>query len=108
MDPKLLTENGWKAVALKLKIKDNGLLKALATYEDTEENKYDERLKRLATVSQLAIALKKSKELTDQPDAAKYLDNVADAAECAKGEVLKAKTLAQKKAEAEAKEKAQA
>ena len=30
MDLKILTESGWKATALKFKIKDNGLQRALA------------------------------------------------------------------------------
>ena len=45
MDPKLLTEDGWKAVALKAKIKDNSLQRALSVYEKVPDNKPADRLK---------------------------------------------------------------
>ena len=81
MDPKFLSENGWKAVSLKFKVKDNGLQKALANYEDTDEQDLDGRLKCVATVSQLAGALKKGKDGPRAPEVAKYLANVTSAAE---------------------------
>ena len=106
MDAKLLTENGWKAVAQKFKVKDNGLQKALAAYEGLEEDQFDERLKAVASVSQLAGNLKKVKEVAAIPDAVKYLTNVLAAAQAAPGEIKNAKALAEKKA-AEAKKQEQ-
>ena len=114
MDAKLLTEAPWKKLASDSRIKDNGLLKALATYENLDEKQHDERIKCLGSVGQLAAALKKAKEVVAQADVVKYLVNVAAAAEAAKAEVNKAKALAaktaaeaQKKADAETKAKGQ-
>jgi hypothetical protein len=115
MDPKLLTENGWKAVASKFKVKDNGLQKALAAYEGADEGDHDARLKSIATVCQLATALKKAREVATLPEVAKYLASLAAAAEAEKNELTKAKALAakadaiaQKKAEDEAKKSEEA
>jgi hypothetical protein len=114
MDSKLLTENGWKMIALKFKVKDNGLQRALAAYEKLDEQAHEERLKTIASVSQLAGTLKKVKEVAAVPEVVKYLANVADTAESQKSEIAKAKALAakteamtQKKADAEAKEREQ-
>lgn len=101
MDVKLLTESGWKAVAAKFKIKDNGLQRALATYEKLDDQAHDECLKTIATVSQLANALKKAKEVAAAAPAAKYLDDLARAAESEKNEVTKAKAAALKQASAD-------
>jgi hypothetical protein len=59
MDPKLLTENGWKNVLQKSKIKDNGLQRALAAYEKLDRDNHDIRLKGIASISQLGSALRK-------------------------------------------------
>src|SRR2546422_795820 len=114
MDPKLLTEEGWKSIAAKSKVKDNGLQKALAAYESLENDKHDERLKAIALVSQLANTLKKAKELSTLPEVVKYLTNLAGAADSQKNEIAKAKALAaktqalnQKKADAEARSQEQ-
>src|SRR5438132_12232363 len=114
MDPKLLTESGWKTIASKSKVKDNGLQRALASYEKIDEQQHDERLKALASVNQLAGALKKVKEVTALPDVVDYLADLLGAADAGKTEITKAKAaaekaqaLAQKKAESEAKEKEQ-
>ena len=40
MDPKLLTENGWKEIAAMFKFKDNGLLRALADYEKLPDDPF--------------------------------------------------------------------
>jgi hypothetical protein len=111
MDPKLLTENGWKTMVQKFKVKDNGLQKALSVYEKLADDKVEERLKAIAAVTQLANVLKKAKEVAPLPDAVKYLTNLLAAAQTVPGEINKAKALAaktealnQKKAEAVAKQ----
>jgi len=112
MDPKILTEGGWKAIAAKFKIKDNGLQRALATYEKLDDNAHDECLKTIASVGQLASALKKAKEVAAAAPVAKYLSDLTSAAESEKNDVSKAKTAAAKqaatdKAQAAAKQKDQ-
>jgi hypothetical protein len=109
MDQKL-TESGWKKIAADSKVKDNGLQKALAAYENLDEDKYDERLKGIATVCQLSTALKKAKEVAALKDVVKYLAGLTAAADAEKNEIAKAKAsaaktaaIAQKKAEDEAK-----
>jgi hypothetical protein len=107
MDAKVLTEAGWKAVVAKFKIKDNGLQKALASYEDLAEDDYDAKLRSLASLSQLAGTLKRAKEVAAIPDAVKYLTDLPNAAQSEQREVAKAKELA-KKTEALNKKKADA
>jgi peptidoglycan hydrolase-like protein with peptidoglycan-binding domain len=98
MDSKLLTENGWKALAAKFKIKDNGLQKALAAYEKLEQEDHDALLKAIASVSQLATSLKKAKEIVAAPAAGKYLTDIVSATEAQKNDVTKAKAAAAKTA----------
>jgi hypothetical protein len=112
MDPKLLTESGWKAVLQKAKVKDNGLQRALAAYEKLEEDEHDDRLKAIASVSQLASALKKAKDVAAIPAAVKYLADLISAAESEQRDIAKAKAAAEKmeamtlkKAEAQAKKR---
>ena len=100
MDPKLLTENGWKAIALKFKVKDNGLQKALTAYERLDETEHDLRLKGITSICQLAVALKKDKAVATLADVTKYLTSLVAAAEDEKGELAKAKALAAKTAAA--------
>jgi hypothetical protein len=102
MDPKLLTESGWKGLALKFKVKDNGLLRALGNYEKIPDHKYAERLKAIASVSQLGSSLQKDAHVADVPIVCRYLDDVIDAADEEEGEISKAKALAEKSAKAEA------
>lgn len=108
MNPKLLSDAGWKAVATKFKIKDNGLQRALADYQKLPEEKYDERLKCIGLVCQHAAGLTKAKDAAAQSEVVKYLDTVADAADSEKSAIAQAKLLAarataaeQKKAKAE-------
>jgi hypothetical protein len=98
MDPKLLTESGWKAVLQKAKIKDNGLQRALAAYEKVDEDEHDDCLKAIASVSQLAGALKKAKEVAAVPTAVKYLSELIGAADAEQREIAKAKAAAEKAA----------
>src|SRR5262245_49144913 len=83
MDPKLLTEAGWKTQLGKFKdkFKDTGLQGALVKYENQPQDKHAERLKALAGVSQAATSLKKTieKDKTLAPVVA-YLDQVVSAA----------------------------
>ena len=67
MDAKLLTENNWKTTYAKFKVKDNGLHRALAAYEKLPDDKYDDRLKGIASVSKFAGDLKKVKEVGALP-----------------------------------------
>ena len=96
MDPKLLTENGWKTLAMKWKVKDNGLQRALAAYEKLDEKQYDEGLKAIANVRKFAVILTKDDHVANVPVVAKYLDQVVDAADSAQSEIAKAKAQAQK------------
>jgi hypothetical protein len=98
MDAKLLTESGWKAIVQKFKIKDNGLQKALVTYELFADDAPDGRLKALANVTQLAASLKKVKEVAAVPAAAKYLADMLTAADAEQRELAKLKALAEKTA----------
>src|SRR6266404_4952317 len=93
-----LTESGWKAIVQKSKIKDNGLQKALAAYENLEEDNYDGRLKAIGSISQLANALKKAKDVAAAAPALKYLADVLDDADSDKSDINKAKTIAVKTA----------
>src|SRR4051812_6877599 len=119
MDAKLLTEGGWKEIVGKSGVKDSGLQRALAAFEKLDEQEYEPRLKAIGTVSQLAAALKRAKEVIANEDIADYLTDVAAAAEAKKRQIAQAKVVAEKaaaaaakteetarkKAEAEAKEK---
>lgn len=58
MGSKYLTEGEWKATVQKFKVADNGLQRALATYEKLGEDKQDDRQKALTSVSGLAVKLK--------------------------------------------------
>src|SRR5438270_367041 len=111
MDPKLLTANAWKATALKFKIKDNGLQKALTEYEGIDDDDHDDLLEGIAAVGQLAAALKKVKDVSANPTVAKYLADLLSATESKKRDIAKDKATAdkaqaatQKKADAEAKQ----
>src|SRR6266498_5119174 len=96
MNPKLLTESGWKATAVKFKIKDNGLQRALAAYEKTEDHKHDELIKQIALAKQLAVNLKKAREVAAEEAAAEYLTDLVAALELELREVNKAKAVAEK------------
>jgi len=102
MNAKALTENGWKGIVSKCKVKDNGLQRALANYEKLDVEKYDERAKGIGLISQLANALKKVKDLAE--DAADYLEEVVGAAETERAGITKQQAAAEK-ADAEAKKK---
>src|SRR5258706_2440238 len=96
MDPRILTEAGWKKIAVQFKIKDNGLQRALANYDKLGDDEHDACLKGIASVNQLAAGLKKAKDVAAVPAALKYLTDLLNAAEAEAREVaqLKAKAKA--------------
>jgi hypothetical protein len=71
----VLTANGWKAILqhYKGKVKDNGLLGALAAYEKLPHGKYDDRIKALSHVWDLAQALDTTKHQPGIPAVTEYL-----------------------------------
>jgi hypothetical protein len=91
LDPK-----AWRAISGKCKIKDNGLEKALSTYEKLADDAHDDCLKTIAVVAQLANALKRAKEVAAAPEAAKFLAGLVSAADKEKSDVAKAKAEADK------------
>ncbi|MBL0147452.1 MAG: hypothetical protein IPP87_01420 [Ideonella sp.] len=105
---KVLSDGGWKDVAAKNSVKDNGLLKKLAEFNRIGDDKHDEALRALDEALKLATLLKKDKKTA--PAAGKYLDELVAAAEVATRELGKAKAAADKatKAKAEVDKKAQA
>src|SRR5215467_5677886 len=106
MDAKLLTENGWKTVAQKSKIKDCGLQRALSAYERLDDDQHAEKLKAVAAVIQVATAQKKAKDAATVPDIAKYLTNLIAAAQAEQRELTQAKAAAEKADAAAAKKAA--
>src|SRR5512132_2663372 len=95
---KALSDSGWKDVAAKNKIKDNGLLKLLADYKRIDESRHDEAIASLDQIVKLAAQLKKAKDVSAAAAAAKYVNELADAAEADRRAMLKAKAEAEKKA----------
>ena len=103
MDPKLLTEAGWKAAAAKFKIKDNGLQKMLFLYENIDDEEFVDAMRGLNAVIKSANDLKKVKEVAGNKDVMKYLTDMVNGAQNELREVTKAKALAEKAKLAEAK-----
>jgi len=96
MDAKLLTENAWKTVAQKSKIKDCGLQRALSAYESVDDDKPAEKLKVLAVVVQVVATQKKAKDAAAVPEVVKYLTNVLAAAQVRQRELAQTKVAADK------------
>jgi len=107
MNAKLLTESGWKAILSKNKIRDNGLQKALAAYEDLDEDAHDDCLEGIGLVTKLAGQLKRVREVAANKEVVDYLDDLQSAAETEERDVTKEKAAAAK-AEAANQKKAQA
>lgn len=105
MDPKILTESGWKTAAAKFKIKSNELQKALADYDKIEDEEHDDLLEGIAEIRKHALALKKSKDVASAPAAFKYLAELLAALEAELRDVSKAKAETDK-GEADAKKRA--
>jgi len=104
---KALSDSGWKDVSSKNKIKDNGLLKLLADHKRIDEARHDEAIASLDQIVKLATQLKKTKEVAAASAAAKYVNELAQAAESDRSAIVKAKTEAEKKAKVEAEAKKQ-
>ena len=104
---KALSDSGWKDVSSKNKIKDNGLLKLLADHKRIDEARHDEAIASLDQIVKLATQLKKTKEVVAASAAAKYVNELAQAAESDRSAIVKAKTEAEKKAKVEAEAKKQ-
>jgi hypothetical protein len=106
---KFLSDGGWKDVAAKSGVKDNGLqslLKKLPDLKRVDDDKYDDALKLLDETLNLAGQLKKDKKTA--PAAGKYLDELTAAAEAAVREVARAKAEADKAAKSKAEEEKKA
>ncbi len=103
---KALSDAGWKDVAAKNKVKDNGLSKALEKLKRVDDKDHDGATKVLDEIDKLAAALKKDKAVASIAAAAKYLGEILDAAGNARRDVAKARAEAEKKAAAEAARKA--
>src|ERR1051326_4266239 len=111
-DAKLLTPAPWKNLTVKFKIKDSDLQKALADFDQTEEDEHEELLDCLKEIKECALELKKSKEVSAAQPVAKYLADLLAACEAEHKDVTKDKEqskkdeeAARKKEEAEAKKK---
>jgi hypothetical protein len=101
---KLLSDAGWKDVAAKAKVKDNGLLKSLEKLKRLGDDDHDETTKVLDDVGKFAALLKKDKAVAATPAVAKYVAEVIGEAQAAARDVAKAKAehdKAQKKANAD-------
>jgi peptidoglycan hydrolase-like protein with peptidoglycan-binding domain len=96
MDSKSLSDSGWKSVAVKFKIKDNGLQRALAAYSKLDEEDHEQRLKAIASVNQLASSLQRNKEVLAASAVSKYLDDLLTAAEAEERDITKAQAQANK------------
>jgi peptidoglycan hydrolase-like protein with peptidoglycan-binding domain len=113
MSNKFLSDGGWKDVATKSKIKDNGLLKLLTEHKRIDADEHDDALDSLDQILKLASQLKKSKDVAAVPAALKYVGDLTDAAETERRAIAKAKAESAKaadaaKADAEKKAKAEA
>ena len=107
---KLLSDTGWKDVAGKGKVKDNGLLKALEKLKRLDDDEHDETTKVLDEIGKLAGVLKKDKAVVAVPAVAKYVADMLADVQAAARDVAKAKAEHEKeqKAKAEAEKKARA
>ena len=98
---KALSDSGWKDVAAKNRIKDNGLLKLLADHKRIDEAKHDDAIASLDQIVKLATQLKKAKDVAAASAASKYVSELADAAESDRRAFVKAKAEAEKRTKAE-------
>jgi hypothetical protein len=107
---KLLSDTGWKDIATKSKVKDNGLLKALEKLKRLGDDDHDEATKVLDEIGKLAGLLRKDKAVAAVPAAAKYIAELPGEAQSVAREIAKAKAEHEKaqKAKADAEKKAAA
>src|ERR1043165_4099599 len=94
-----LTESDWKANSTECKIKSAAVQKALADYDKLDDDDgHDELLDAIADIKNEALELKKSKEVSSNPAAVKYVAEIIAAAEAEHREVTKDKTETEKAA----------
>jgi hypothetical protein len=93
-----LTENDWRQNSARCKFKNTELQGLLADYDDLGDDEHDELLDKIAEIKKLALEVKKSREITANPAAAKYLGEIVAAADAEQREVSKDKTEAEKAA----------
>ena len=107
---KLLSDAGWKDVASKCNVKDNGLLRALEKLKRLRDDEHDEVSRVLDEIGKLSGLLKKDKAVAAAPTAARYVADLLGEAQSAARDVEKAKAEHDKaqKAKAEADKKAAA
>src|SRR5262249_23820499 len=91
IDPKILTERNFKEALAKLKFKDNGIQKALAAYDDLEDNDYDACVKVMTTANQCATSLKRAKDVAGVPAALKHINDLLLAIQTELKDLAKAK-----------------
>lgn len=103
---KSLSDAGWKDVAGKHKVKDNGLLKVLGELKKCGDDDHDAASKLLDDVVKFAAQLKKDKAIAAAPLVSKHIAELLSAAESAVRDVAKAKSEADKRAKTEAEKKA--
>ncbi len=104
---KYLLDSGWKDLASKNKVKDNGLAKALEKLKRLDDDEHDERTRTLDEVVKLAGQLKKDKAVVSLQVVARYLAEVQADADAALRDAAKARAEHEKaqKAKAEAEKK---
>ena len=105
---KVLNDGAWKDVAARHKVKDNGLLKALADLRRIADDEHDSALSALDQVEKLAAQLKKAREVSAAAPAAKHLAEVMAAVESDRKAVAKAKAKAEADKQVAAKRQAEA
>ena len=88
---KHLGEAGWKDLAAKNNVKDNGLVKALGRLKSVGDDDYDGTARVLDEVVKLARLLKKDKAVASAPLVARYLGELEGEAESALRDTAKAK-----------------
>ena len=88
---KFLGDAGWKDLASKNKLKDNGLAKSLEKLKRVGDDDHDDQAKILEEVVRLAAALKKDKAVAAAPAVVKYLGEVQGDADSAQREVAKSR-----------------
>jgi peptidoglycan hydrolase-like protein with peptidoglycan-binding domain len=102
---KAFSDATWKDIVAKNKsVKDNGLLNKLAEVRKLGEDDHVGAQKALDEIVKLVAQLKKSKEISATPAAARFVAELSGAAESALKDAAKAKAEADKKAKAEADE----
>src|ERR1051326_3195580 len=104
MDPKILTESGWKTAAAKFKIKGDQIQKTLAAYDKLEDDAYEDLLEVITEIRKQATALKKSKDVAAVPAAIKHLADLLSALDSEQRDIAKDKAEADKEEKAKAAE----